>query len=64
MLKEYPDIMSLKDLMRVLDIGKNKAYELLNNKSIEHFRIGNSFKIPKISVINYIEDEMKKNKLL
>lgn len=61
MFKEYPDILNFKDLRKALGISKNKAYELLNNKTIEHFRIGTNYKIPKKSIINYIEKEIDKS---
>ena len=61
MFKEYPDILNFKDLRKALGISKNKAYELLNNKTIEYFRIGTNYKIPKKSIINYIEKEIDKS---
>lgn len=29
MFDEYPDILTVKDVMRALDIGRNKAYDML-----------------------------------
>lgn len=63
MLREYPDILNFTDFKEVLGIGKNKAYELLASKAIEHFRIGTNYKIPKKSVLNYIQNEIDKNNL-
>lgn len=52
--KEYPDIVSIKDLMSMLKIGRNTAYYLIHSGAIKSIRIGNIHKIPKINVINYI----------
>lgn len=46
----------------MLDIGKNKAYELVKNKEIESFKLGREYKISKIAVINYINSKIGTNK--
>ena len=51
MLESYKDIMSIEDLCECLDIGRNSAYELLNDGLVKAFRVGNRWKIPKSSVI-------------
>ncbi len=50
---EYPDIISLNDLMKILHIGRSKACNLLRTE-IPSIRIGCTHKIPKINVIDYI----------
>ena len=55
MLEKYPDILTVKQLKEVLNIGQNKALDILHNGEIQHFRIGRSIKIPKKSVVDYIE---------
>lgn len=54
MLNNYSDILSIKDLMAILNIEKNTALRLVHNGDIASFRIGRCIKIPKVSVINYI----------
>lgn len=54
MLESYKDIMSIEDLCECLDIGRNSAYELLNDGLVKAFRVGNRWKIPKSSVIEFI----------
>jgi len=50
---EYPDIVTPKQLMQMLHIGRNKAFKLLNG-DIPSIRIGKNHKIPKIYVIEYL----------
>lgn len=57
---DYPDVVSFKD-MRVMLGGKNKplgrttAYKLLKENKIKNIRkIGREYRIPKISIINYL----------
>ena len=38
MLNNSPDIMTVKDLMKALQIGKNKALQLLNEGQITGLR--------------------------
>ena len=54
MLNQYEDIMSVTDVSEALFIGKNRAYELLNEGELKGFRIGRVWKIPKESVREYI----------
>ena len=57
MFKDYPDIVATKQLMLMLDIGKNTAYSLLKEKKIQSIRIGRVHKIPKANVIKYLHSK-------
>ena len=52
--KEYPDIVSVKQLQEMLHIGKNRGLELLRRNEISCIRIGYTFKIPKVNVIEFL----------
>lgn len=54
MFTEYPDLLSINELRHMLGVSKHKAYDLINDGSINAIKIGNAFRIPKINVINYI----------
>jgi len=58
MLENYPDILTPRQLAEALGIGRNAAYELLKNDSIQHRRVGNRYLIPKQSVIDFLRPEM------
>ena len=47
MFNSYPDVLSVKQLCEVLDIGKNTAYRLLQSGEIKSIKIGKVYKIPK-----------------
>lgn len=51
---EYRNIVTVKDLQKMLDVGRNTAYDLLHNGDIKSIRIGRIHKIPKVNVIEYI----------
>jgi len=48
------EILTVGEMMEMLYIGKNTAYQLLNEGVIEAFRIGNTWKIPRAAVERYI----------
>ena len=54
MFTEYPDLLSINELRHMLGVSKHKAYNLINDGSINAIKIGNAFRIPKINVINYV----------
>ena len=55
MLERVPEIMTFKECRSLLKIGKNTLLDLIHNGDIGAFRIGNRWKIPKKSVIDYIK---------
>ena len=54
MLNNYPDVLTVKQLAEVLNIGLNAAYELVNRHEIGAKRIGRAIRIPKSSVTVYL----------
>ena len=57
MLNEYSTILSVEDVMEILNIGKNAAYDLFRNGDIKCFRLKNRWKVPKQAVIDYINNQ-------
>jgi excisionase family DNA binding protein len=55
MFRDYEDIVRIEELCQMLDIGKNKAYKLLNSGKIKAFKIGRIHKIPRESIIEYVK---------
>ena len=54
MFHEYPDVVTIRQLMQMLHVGRNHAYRLVGDGSIRSIRIGTMHRIPKQSVIDYI----------
>ena len=48
------DVITVREMMDMLAIGKNTAYKLIHEGSVKSFRLGNSFKILRKSVEQYI----------
>ena len=51
--------MTVEELCEELMIGKNAAYELLSTGKVKGFRIGRIWKIPRVSLTEYINKETK-----
>lgn len=54
MLKDYPDVLTVKQVAEILNIGINAAYGLINERTIGSHRIGKSIRVPKSCLIDYI----------
>ena len=54
---ELPLTLRVEDLMPILDIGRNTAYELVRCKKIRSIRIGKQLRIPKDALVEYLPSE-------
>lgn len=58
MFENYPDVVEVDDLRKMLGgISKKLAYRLLSDQEIRSVRVGRTYKIPKICVIEYLLGE-------
>lgn len=58
LFSEYPDVVTVKQMCSMLGgIGMKTAYSLLESGTIRYLKIGKSFKIPKIFIIEYLVGE-------
>ena len=55
MFRNYPDVVNVSQLQKMLCIGKNTAYTLLKNNTIKSVRIGRVHRIPKANIIKYLK---------
>ena len=54
MFREYPDVVTVIQMSEMLGISEKSAYRLLKENCIEHFRIGRTYKIPKLHIFSYL----------
>jgi len=60
MFKEFPDVVNIKEMCKMLgDIGIKTAYDLINTGAVRAFKIGREYRIPKIYVIDYLFSKEK-----
>lgn len=52
----YPDVVKVKDLQKMLGIGRNLAYTIINNNQLKVLNHGNVILIPKQNVIDFLNN--------
>ena len=55
MFEKVPDIMTFKQCQQELKVGKNTLLDLIHSGQIEALKIGNRWKVPKESLIDYYQ---------
>jgi len=53
-IDELPLTLRVEDLMPILNIGRNTAYELVRSKRIRSIKIGRQVRIPKDALKEYL----------
>ena len=55
--KKEPDVMQVKDLVRLLHCSKNTVYKLIHEGRIDSIKIGRSILIPKTALVEMMVNE-------
>lgn len=53
--EDLPLTLCVEDLMPILNIGRNTAYELVRSGTIPSIKIGRQLRIPKQVLIDYLD---------
>ncbi|MBQ9347294.1 MAG: helix-turn-helix domain-containing protein [Oscillibacter sp.] len=53
-LDDLPLVLRVEDLMPVLDIGRNTAYELIRCGQIRSIKVGRQIRVPKEAVAEFL----------
>jgi excisionase family DNA binding protein len=55
LFKEYPNVVNIEQMCEMLGgISTKTGYKILRENKINHFKIGRAYKIPKISILIYL----------
>ena len=52
--RDFPDVLSVSQMSKMLGISEKSSYRLLKENRIEHFKVGRTYKIPKLHIFNYL----------
>jgi len=55
MIQQYGDVITVLELAKILRIGRNSAYDLVNRGQVKSVRVGNQIRIPTLSVIEFLK---------
>lgn len=53
-LKNYPDVLTVKDVREILHIGRNTAYKLINEQGLKCPGLGRIIRVSKQCLIDYL----------
>ena len=53
-LDDLPMTLRVEDLMPILGIGRNTAYELVRSGRLRSIRVGRQIRIPKAEVLRFL----------
>ena len=53
-IKDYPDILDVSQMARLLSVSKKTAYKFLAEERVAYIRVGHQYRIPKMNVIRYL----------
>lgn len=59
MFENYDDILTVEEACEALKIGYNAIYGLLNTGKLRGYRNGRVWRIPKASLVEYIQSSSK-----
>lgn len=54
---DLPLTLRVEELMPILGIGRNTAYELVRSSQIRSIRIGRQLRVPKDAVLNFLNQQ-------
>lgn len=53
-LREYPDILDINQMSLILGVSTKTGYALLQSGKIAYLKVGRSYRIPKVKLLDYI----------
>lgn len=62
MFKTFPDVLTVHEVQEALRIGRAGVYKLLASGELGCFKLGNTYKIPKDSLIAYMNQQVRTEK--
>ena len=58
-LSEYPDLLTVQEACEILRVGRRTVYKYINDLSLRSRMIAGKYRIPKASVVNFIDEICK-----
>ena len=55
MFQTYHEVVTVPEMAKMLRIGRNSAYELVNTGQMQSVRVGNQIRIPKSCIIEFLK---------
>mgnify|MGYP000538521745 CR=1 FL=1 len=52
MLRDYPDVLNIDQMCEILSVSTKTGYALLKKGSVQHLKVGRSYRIPKAHLLD------------
>ena len=52
--KDYPDVVSVKQVSKMIGVGEKTCYRLIQSKKLKCIQVGRKCIVPKIFVFEYL----------
>ena len=52
--QEYPDVLNVKQVSKLLGVSTKTVYKLINDGTLSCLKVGREFRILKVTVMNYM----------
>lgn len=59
-LEMLPLVLSVPEVAKVLHVGRNTAYHLVNSGEIRSIRIGRTIRVPQAALLDYLNHTMER----
>jgi len=53
--KEYPDVLDVKQVSKLLGVSAKTVYKLIKDGSLSSLKVGREFRVPKVMLMRYIK---------
>ena len=54
MFREFPDVMDLKEVCKVLGVNTKTGYKLISTGQLHALKVGRSYRVPKVYLFTYL----------
>ena len=55
-LKDEPEVLTVLEAAKVLRLGKNKTYDLINRGRLSSIKVGGKIIVPKMCIVSFLMD--------
>lgn len=55
-LKDEPEVLTVLEAAKVLRLGKNKTYDLINSGRLSSIKVGGKIIVPKMCIVSFLMD--------
>ena len=54
MFLDYPDLVTVQDVMKMLGISRVCVYRLIHSGELKALKVGSGYRVPKANVIDFV----------